>query len=329
MMRMRNLAAVVALAAILNVGPYLGVTAARDAVPLSLADALERAFVGEFSDTEAARALWRREARPSVELIENEIYPKVDPDVCATAAIAAMRAKRAADPNTSMESLMATALSPDGEGIRILKVDAPRQGISKEVGKNAARPTSEVELTTVKGVAVLRISSVKETTADAVQSALKSAPARLVIDLRGNTGGLLQEIARVASCFFADGVVVLRLETRDDTGSAKTFPPYGDCAKKSDLIVLIDGATNSGGLALAAALATEGRAKIAGTLTERPSGKISGMRQVLPRSGVVYPIGLIRRADDRPLADGVAIDIPIAESGDAAIEKAIKAFSGR
>jgi carboxyl-terminal processing protease len=85
----------------------------------------------------------------------------------------------------------------------------------------------------------------------------------IVLDLRHNPGGLLQEAVRTASLFLPEGRVVV--STRSRSQGESTYETSGERRSKLPLVVLIDGGTASAAEILAAALADEGGAEVVGT----------------------------------------------------------------
>jgi carboxyl-terminal processing protease len=84
----------------------------------------------------------------------------------------------------------------------------------------------------------------------------------LVLDLRGNGGGLLTEAVLVSSIFVPNGVIV---STHGRTQNTKTFDATGDALPRHPMVVLINGDTASASEIVTAALEQSGIAKVAGT----------------------------------------------------------------
>ncbi len=84
----------------------------------------------------------------------------------------------------------------------------------------------------------------------------------LILDLRGNGGGLLTEAVLVSSIFVPQGVVV---STHGRTQSTKTFDATGDSLPRHPTVVLINGDTASASEIVTAALEQAGIAKVIGT----------------------------------------------------------------
>ncbi len=84
----------------------------------------------------------------------------------------------------------------------------------------------------------------------------------LVLDLRGNGGGLLTEAVLVSSIFVPNGVIV---STHGRTQDTRTFDATGDAIPKHPMVVLINGDTASASEIVTAALEQSGTAKVVGT----------------------------------------------------------------
>jgi carboxyl-terminal processing protease len=130
----------------------------------------------------------------------------------------------------------------------------------------------------------------------------------LVVDLRGNGGGLLREAILTASVFLQPGDVVVKTASR--TQGEKVYETVGEPVEARPLVVLINRDTASAAEILAAALGAEAGAAIVGT---RSFGK-GVFQQVidLENGGALdLTIGEYFTADGRSLAGrGVRPDVP-------------------
>ena len=90
---------------------------------------------------------------------------------------------------------------------------------------------------------------------------------RLILDLRGNPGGLVPEVIGVASQFLPEGTTIFQEQVRDEP--ARPITTVGKAGNWLDLalVVLIDDASASGAEVLAAALREHGRAQLIGETT--------------------------------------------------------------
>lgn len=136
----------------------------------------------------------------------------------------------------------------------------------------------------------LRISSFNSGTAEQTEAQIRrlaeteAGPARgLVIDLRGNAGGLLDQAVAVADLFLAAGQGILWTAGRHP-GSFQTYQAAGgDMLAGQPIAILVDGRTASSAEVLAAALRDNGRALVIGTTT-LGKGSVQTVTR-LPNSG--------------------------------------------
>jgi carboxyl-terminal processing protease len=132
-------------------------------------------------------------------------------------------------------------------------------------------------------IAVIRLVEFTRPTTKEIDEALKEALAAgakaLVLDMRGNPGGLLDEAEHISDRFLAEGVIV-RTRGRHDTGrdiKAKNDGTAWEDAGKLPMAVLVDRASASAAEIVAAALQDNGRAVVVG---ERSYGKGSVQRSI-------------------------------------------------
>jgi carboxyl-terminal processing protease len=144
-------------------------------------------------------------------------------------------------------------------------------------------------------IGYIQIGIFQQNTADELDAALKRLEAQgmtaLILDLRQNTGGLLDEAEQVGSLFFKDGPIVT-LQYRDparlDTRSAikgRTHPEY-------PMAILVDSHSASASEIVAGALHDRNRTVLVG---DRTYGKFS-VQEVIP-----VPLG---RRDINPATSG-------------------------
>jgi carboxyl-terminal processing protease len=99
----------------------------------------------------------------------------------------------------------------------------------------------------------------------ALRKALKDGAKGIVLDLRGNPGGLVTEAQLVASEFLRDGKIVT---TKGRSVPARTLSATGDpVAPSTPLVVLVDRGSASAAEIVAGALQDRHRAKLVGTRT--------------------------------------------------------------
>jgi carboxyl-terminal processing protease len=109
--------------------------------------------------------------------------------------------------------------------------------------------------------------SVNQKVRSALQTIREEGAQRLILDLRGNPGGLVPEVIGVASEFLDEGSTIFQEKERDQ--EARLIKTVGRTGAWQDLalVVLIDDDSASGAEVLAAALRDNGRARLVGETT--------------------------------------------------------------
>ena len=121
-------------------------------------------------------------------------------------------------------------------------------------------------------VGYIRLSRFIATTANEFRSVLaqlkKQGMVRLVIDLRGNPGGFLEQAVEVADEFLTKGQLIVYTKSRKGGVEDERFvAKSGDGYEKGDVIVLVDKGSASASEILAGALQDNRRAIVVGELT--------------------------------------------------------------
>ncbi|MCX5378089.1 S41 family peptidase [Streptomyces sp. NBC_00091] len=173
------------------------------------------------------------------------------------------------------------------------------------------------------GITVIKVASFTRGSGERVRAAVREAPpgGGVMLDLRGNPGGLVVEAVTAASAFLDGGLVA----TYDVRGSEHALyaAPGGDTDRP--LVALVDGGTMSAAELVTGALQDRGRAVTVGT---RTFGKGSvQMPTELPGGSVAeLTVGTYRTPAGRSL-DGGGITPDLA-AGDGAEERARKVLGG-
>jgi carboxyl-terminal processing protease len=151
-----------------------------------------------------------------------------------------------------------------------------------------------------KKIGYVRLTVMSRTTkrdlAAALDSLCKGGMKALVLDLRGNPGGLLDTSLKVADQFLDDGLLILRIRMRMKDHDFKQELPVR--LLDFPMACLINGASASGSELLAAALQDHQRAVLVG---ERTAGKGS-VQSIQPLAGgeLKYTTGLFVRPSGKP-----------------------------
>ncbi|MFI5572305.1 S41 family peptidase [Streptomyces sp. NPDC051740] len=173
------------------------------------------------------------------------------------------------------------------------------------------------------GVTVVEVGAFTKGSGDEVRTAVRQAPAGagIVLDLRGNSGGLVAEAVTAASAFLDGGLVA----TYGVEGEQRALhaEPGGDTTRP--LVALVDGGTMSAAELLTGALQDRGRAVVVGS---RTFGKGSvQMPTELPDGSVAeLTVGHYRTPSGRGV-DGHGLT-PDLEADEEALRRAETVLSG-
>lgn len=158
----------------------------------------------------------------------------------------------------------------------------------------------------------------------AVRDLVAKEATGIVLDLRGNPGGLLSEAVETAGVFL-DGGDVVTYSRRDEQPQRLHAAPGGDT--RTPLVVLVDGGTASAGEVVAGALQDRGRAVVVGGRTfgkgtvQEPHRLADGSSLALTVARYVLPSGRS--------VEGVGIEPDIQVAGArAAFARAVEVLTG-
>ncbi|MFN8168026.1 MAG: S41 family peptidase [Candidatus Nanopelagicales bacterium] len=215
-----------------------------------------------------------------------------------------------------------------------LTVERDGQPVSISVRRDELA-SDDVEVTRLKGdVEVVRITAFTRGVGAAVRKAVDASTAAgqgassgVVLDLRGNPGGLLTEAVEVASAFL-DGGAVVSYEKRgepvhhlDAVGTGDTTVP---------VVVLVDGGTASAAEVVAAALQDRNRAVVVGSRTYG-KGSVQEPKALSDGSAIELTVGRYLTPSGRSI-DGVGIepDVAVASRAGAATaeQRALEVLRG-
>jgi carboxyl-terminal processing protease len=156
-----------------------------------------------------------------------------------------------------------------------LTLTIERPSVSTPIQIDLVRRTIEREPVTWRWLpdktVQLRVTGFEAGVNQAVRSALQTirgeGARQIILDLRGNPGGLVPEVIGVASEFLAEGSTIFLEQERDQ--EARPIKTVGKTGEWLDLalVVLIDDESASGAEVLAAALRDNGRARLVGETT--------------------------------------------------------------
>jgi carboxyl-terminal processing protease len=183
----------------------------------------------------------------------------------------------------STEQVAKLVQGPAGTPVR-LGVLTPSTRITRVLTlKRRNLPIRNVSSQLLPGTSILhvRISSFSHGAAQDLKSALKQVqeakngkPRGIILDLRSNPGGLLEEAVSVASQFVAEGAIVRVKGPKNETKQLDAEP--GSIAPTIPMIILVDEGTASAAEIVSGALQDRKRARLVG---ERTVGTGTVLRQ--------------------------------------------------
>ena len=191
--------------------------------------------------------------------------------------------------NKNLDEVVAKMKGEPGTGVRLTII---REGFSDYIEKNIIREIIKIQ--TVKSEIVdgnlgyIRISMFDRNTSKDFNSHLRSIEEKdikgLIIDLRSNPGGLLNEVVKVSDRILGDQIIVY---TEDRIGNRKNS--YSDEKNKLDipLVLLIDGGSASASEILAGAVKDSKSGTLVGTTTFG-KGIVQNVEDLSDGSGIKY-----------------------------------------
>ena len=166
--------------------------------------------------------------------------------------------------------------------------------------------SDDVTVSRLRGdIQLIRVAAFTRGVGKQVRQAMANLPATsgVVLDLRGDPGGLLTEAVEVAGAFLAGGVVVSYqkrdepLHELDALGTGQTTIP---------LVVLVDGGTASAAEIVAAALQDRNRAVVVGSRTYG-KGSVQEPMTLADGSALEFTVGRYLTPSGRSI-DGIGVD---------------------
>jgi len=179
--------------------------------------------------------------------------------------------------------------------------------------------------------AYIRLTQFQKRSAESIEEALKKIKVRtkgnlsgIVLDLRSNPGGLLDQAVDVSSLFLKEGIVVTT-EARDPQNKDIRYVKksgYKDLT--TPMVILINGASASASEIVAGALQDYERAVIMGSQSFG-KGSVQTVAQLDKSTGVKLTIAQYMTPKNRKIqAVGIKPDVQIEEMNQADFEKGLK-----
>ena len=161
-------------------------------------------------------------------------------------------------------------------------------------------------------------------------------PAGLVLDLRGNRGGLLRQAVEAADLLMSSGLIVVT-EGRNPNADHRWAASTSDVTGGVPVVVLVDGRSASAAEILAAALADNGRAVTVGsstlgkglvqTVTTLPDGGelfVTWSRVLAPRGWPIQGLGVLPQVCTSLGPDALAQQLASLDHGTLTLQAALE-----
>ncbi len=209
-----------------------------------------------------------------------------------------------------------------GEPGSVLKLTVIREGVKDPISFRLTREIIKVK--SVKGdvlsqsVKYAKISSFQEETADELEAFLEknSDLKGLILDLRDNPGGLLDQAVKVSDLFIDSGLIVSTVG-RDRSKVEREFATKRGTYSGFPIVVLVNGGSASASEIVAGALQDHERALIMGTTTFG-KGSVQTLVSLPDGSGLKLTVARYFTPKDRSIqAKGITpdINVPYIEKG--------------
>jgi len=179
-------------------------------------------------------------------------------------------------------------------------------------------PSVEWEAELRDGVGYVRITGFQETTPQELREAVISLQMAglkaLVLDLRGNGGGMLRAAEQVAELFLKEGtILILDIPIKGIKGP---HPAKNPAAWTMPVVVLVDNETASAAEVVAGALKEHGRATLVGTPTFGKGSLQCPLELRLVPSGLWITVGKFYSPSNQPYSGrGVTPHLTVANDG--------------
>ena len=175
---------------------------------------------------------------------------------------------------------------PVGSKVTITVVRDQKDPYEVEIRRDIIKIKS-VKHNIIKNIGYVRLTTFSDTTTSGLEKAVNEIKKNvgdefegLILDLRNNPGGLLNQSISVADTFLNQGEIV-STQGRKDDDTSRVFAKKGDLINGKPLIVLINSGSASASEIVAGALKDHSRAIIIGT---RSFGKGS-VQSIIPLAG--------------------------------------------
>lgn len=207
-----------------------------------------------------------------------------------------------------------------GPRFQVVKITVARVGESGLLDFDLKRdiiPIKSVRSSILKpGYGYLRVTNFRMSTLGEIKEQLERMESQgdglkgLVMDLRDNPGGLLDQAVKISDLFLSDGIIVsIKGRLKRSTGEFKA--KFSEDDRQYPVVVLINGGSASASEIVAGALQDHSRALILGT-TSFGKGSVQTVRPLPEGFGIKYTIARYYTPNGRSIqAKGIEPDIEV------------------
>ena len=200
----------------------------------------------------------------------------------------------------------------------ILVIRRGEQELRFELVRQVIKVKSVQSLSLSKDISYYRINSFQSDTADELSRLLREQHRQLkgvVLDLRNNPGGLLEQAVRVSDLFIASGLIVSTVG-RDKNRIEREFAHKRNTYLDFPIVVLVNGGTASASEIVAGALQDHGRGLVVGTTTFG-KGSVQTLIVLPDGSGLKMTVARYYTPNDRSIqAKGITPDVHVSGEPD-------------
>ncbi len=256
-------------------------------------------------------------------LVEGDVITEADGESLTDLSAAAAAAKIKGPAGSEVE-LTVRSEGREPRQVVVQRADVRIPAVRGEIKRVGGRPIAYVQLATFSEGAHAELR-------EEVEKLYRRGAEGLVLDLRGNGGGLLNEAVLTSSVFVEEGVIVA---TEGRTQPRTEYDAVGDAIEtQRPAAVLVNGDTASAAEILAAAMSDYGLAEIVG---ERTFGKGTFQEVIeLENGGALdLTVGEYLTSEDVSLAGkGIKPDVKVPDDpdqpGDEALREALDNVAGQ
>lgn len=253
-----------------------------------------------------------------------DMLPIIDAFICA-----GYKNKNTAERRQMTNLVIAAMVKPLGGQNRWIPVD--RDNLLPAQPENGKQPPEVVGRFVSDNAFLVAIPSIKEGTSGKIRQLVTDAFVDkmdiLILDLRDNAGGPLDEAIAIADLFLDEGLIA-SVEGRESKDRKVFRARPGSIAAQSKIIVLANAATAAGSELIARALQTNRQAPVVGTKTAG-AGSIQTLIPI-PTGVLLLTTSRLLANDNQPLPEAsVQPDCESDTNGAALIELAVGVADGK